>query len=962
MKKKVTAASPTQSATGSSVSDDEEDLDDTRNGLNLSILSSTSIFHPRSPGRWSHQERLPPEILIHILRQLHNPRDLFSSLLVSHAWCECAVELLWHRPNFAKVTNLFKMVQIISKEDQTFTYARFIRRLNFAMLGSELSDPLFTRLSACQRLERLTLVNCVALSDEALCRVLPYCPELVALDLTGVSETTDISIVALARSAHKLQGINLGGCKKVTDVGVSALAKNCPLLRRIKLSGIDAITDQSVSLLVKSCPLLLEIDLNNCPLITDLATRDLWEHSVHMRELRLSHCIELTENAFPAPPNALEASIAEAFPPSIPIPARNPNQSLTILPPLRPSRQFEHLRMLDLTACANVTDNAIEGIVTSAPKIRNLVLAKCTALTDAAVESICKLGKHLHWLHMGHAIAITDRAVRTLAFHCSRLRYIDLACCSLLTDLSVFELAHLQKLRRVGLVRVSNLTDEGVVALATRANTLERIHLSYCENITVQAVYYLLSRLNKLTHLSLTGIPSFRREELQKFCRPPPREFNTAQRAAFCVYSGPGVNALRKYLETIMANMREEVHVAHENPDSSDEDENGDDGDDTGIIELGDDGDAEDGESDIPLYPGPGPGRRSRALRNGNVTMQRHGPGRRNGTRAVLPHTDRILIPGPSNVNSNSNSAASASGSGTSSASGSGSNLVDGANVDRRGAASPTMSVGSDGGATVISIGTVRGRSQHPQPQLRPPPPQQSRQQFINGNVLEGWTGAFNPPAQYTLDSSPNTRSTNANNHPPGPVALARQRMLELQFGSASVGASPASPSSVPPPAPPVPTGSNAITTDPPWAPDLALSAQILPPSLLAQFKQPTMPIEEPVYTRGRPGNASAAAAGAVYAQPSSSTSNANASHANANPSNVSPARSRRSLRTTLSDASALLFGRNTSGSTSGSGNNSPGGINGAAAAAANALQRSSPTPSTGSGSGPVNGTRNGRS
>lgn len=118
---------------------------------------------------------------------------------------------------------------------------------------------------------------------------------------------------------------------------------------------------------------------------------------------------------------------------------------------------------------------------------------------------------------------ITDRAVRTLALHCSRLRYIDLACCSLLTDLSVFELAHLQKLRRVGLVRVSNLTDEGVLALSARHNTLERIHLSYCENISVQAVHVLLTRLNKLTHLSLTGIPSFRREELQKFCRPPPR-------------------------------------------------------------------------------------------------------------------------------------------------------------------------------------------------------------------------------------------------------------------------------------------------------------------------------------------------------------------------------------------------------------------------------------------------------
>lgn len=86
-----------------------------------------------------------------------------------------------------------------------------------------------------------------------------------------------------------------------------------------------------------------------------------------------------------------------------------------------------------------------------------------------------------------------------------------------------------------------------------RHDTLERIHLSYCENITIPAIHYLLQKLTKLTHLSLTGIPAFRHPELQKFCRPPPREFNSTQRAAFCVYSNSGVRDLRRYLEKMMA-------------------------------------------------------------------------------------------------------------------------------------------------------------------------------------------------------------------------------------------------------------------------------------------------------------------------------------------------------------------------------------------------------------------------
>ena len=371
----------------------------------------------------SYAARLPPEILIHILKHLHSSRDIYHALLVSRAWCECSVELLWHRPSFSKLQTLGKMIRIFSRDNQTFLYARFIRRLNFLQLGPELTDSLFSRLAQCVRLERLTLINCSSISDAALTRVLPCCPNLVALDLTGVHETTDRAIVALASSTKRLQGINLSGCKKLTDNGLLALAANCPLLRRVKLSNVENVTDQAISALAKSCPLILEIDLNYCKHITDLSVRDLWKYNTHMREMRLSYCVELTDSAFPASPRT-EAAINLLGP--NPFPSSN-TQFPEKLPPLRISRPFEHLRMLDLTGCSALTDEAIEGIVSVAPKIRNLVLAKCIQLTDTAVESICQLGKHLHYLHLGHAGSITGVSIRSLTRACTRLRYIDLA-------------------------------------------------------------------------------------------------------------------------------------------------------------------------------------------------------------------------------------------------------------------------------------------------------------------------------------------------------------------------------------------------------------------------------------------------------------------------------------------------------------------------------------------------------
>lgn len=367
--------------------------------------------------------RIPPEILINIFKHVTAPRDLLFCIRVSRLWCECAIELLWHKPNFPKYGTMVKMGNILKQLDQTFTYARFIRRLNLLNLAQYLKDDVLFHFLHCDRLERLTLVNCKGVSGELLMHFLSRFQNLIAIDLTNCSQVTNNALVGLAHSTRRLQGINLAGCARVTDAGILALAQQCSLLRRVKLSGVSAVTDEAVITLAKSCPLLLEIDLNLCSLVTDIGVRSLWLHSHHMREMRLSHCHELTDNAFPAPPRIAQRALPDFNPFS---PANKFDSSMS-LPPLLLDRSFENIRMLDLTACAKITDDAIEGIITQAPKIRNLVLSKCAQLTDRAVEAISKLGRCLHYLHLGHANKITDRSIRTLARSCTRLRYIDFA-------------------------------------------------------------------------------------------------------------------------------------------------------------------------------------------------------------------------------------------------------------------------------------------------------------------------------------------------------------------------------------------------------------------------------------------------------------------------------------------------------------------------------------------------------
>ncbi|GAA5978964.1 hypothetical protein JCM10908_002750 [Rhodotorula pacifica] len=554
------------------------------------------LLSPTSSAAAIPASSLPHEILLHILRLLP-PSSLAPALRVCKAWCQCGVELLWYKPTFTSLPSLYKMLQVLSHPDQTFPYPDFVRRLNFLPLAKEMSDRLVAKILPCTRLERITLTNCKALSSPAIAALLIRSHRLVALDLTDVESVDDQVLIALAENCPRLQGLNLSGCTRVTDRGVEALALKATGMRRIKLRKCEQLTDVPIMLLSIHCPLLLEIDLAFCTSVSQHAVMQLFRTSTCLREVSLPGCAALTDEGFPdanelqivssldaiqngggSYPQSGYASPSYAYhlngsgaeggggggsaassAPGTPGSGTEPLVSTSgySLPRPRPIRSppaykpFDQLRYIDVTSCAGLTDAAVAGIAKYCPKLRNLMLGKCIRLTDDALLAICGIGKHLHYLHLGHVHNITDRAVTAIARACTRLRYIDLANCTNLTDQSVIELANnLPRLKRIGLVRVNNITDAAIEALSQRTS-LERIHLSYCDNLTVAAISSMLQELPRVTHLSLTGVTSFRKRLLQHFCRAPPSNFNDHQRRSFCVFSGRGVVDLRKFLRNL---------------------------------------------------------------------------------------------------------------------------------------------------------------------------------------------------------------------------------------------------------------------------------------------------------------------------------------------------------------------------------------------------------------------------
>jgi len=494
--------------------------------------------------RLSPISRLPAELMISVFAKLSSPTDLKNCMLVSNDWARNSVGLLWHRPSTNKWSNVKSVIQAVRTTNSFFDYSSLIKRLNLSTLGNEVSDGTLQPLSSCKRVERLTLTNCAKLTDLSLVSMLEENRSLLALDVTNVESITDKTMFALAKHAIRLQGLNITNCRKITDEALEAVAKSCKHLKRLKLNGCSQLSDKSIVAFALHCRYILEIDLHDCKNLDDDSITTLITEGPNLRELRLAHCWKITDQAF----------------------LRLPSEST-----------YDCLRILDLTDCGELQDSGVQKIVYAAPRLRNLVLAKCRNITDRAVLAITRLGKNLHYIHLGHCSRITDTGVVQLVKHCNRIRYIDLACCTNLTDASVTQLATLPKLKRIGLVKCAAITDRSIWALAkprqvgsngpVAASVLERVHLSYCTNLTLQVhdhLYYsalihtnlsqgihaLLNNCPRLTHLSLTGVQAFLRDDLLVYCREAPPEFNEHQRDVFCVFSGVGVQRLRAFLNT----------------------------------------------------------------------------------------------------------------------------------------------------------------------------------------------------------------------------------------------------------------------------------------------------------------------------------------------------------------------------------------------------------------------------
>uniref|UniRef100_A0A8D2LD66 Antagonist of mitotic exit network 1 homolog n=1 Tax=Varanus komodoensis TaxID=61221 RepID=A0A8D2LD66_VARKO len=135
-------------------------------------------------------------------------------------------------------------------------------------------------------------------------------PAVEALDLRDC----DISDNGLQQlyNCKQLKKINLNVWKRtratITSVGVAALAVSCPYLREVYFKRCSNLTDSGVLALALNCPLLQIVNIGGCFSITDTSLQALGQncqslHSVDFsstQEIHMDQCVNLTDVAVEA--------------------------------------------------------------------------------------------------------------------------------------------------------------------------------------------------------------------------------------------------------------------------------------------------------------------------------------------------------------------------------------------------------------------------------------------------------------------------------------------------------------------------------------------------------------------------------------------------------------------------------------------------------------------------------------
>jgi hypothetical protein len=318
-------------------------------------------------------------------------------------------------------------------------------------LRASLTDEALTKgLYSLERVQRLTLVHCNALTDDAAAH-LTQCRSLLAIALTH-NEHVGLKTARALASLTTMRRINLYMCTAINDDAVLHLCTNS-LLERLVLGGAP-LTNRSVSIIAQALPFIGDLELGyfvdgrHCRSITDSAVGRL-SRLTCLTSLILSGCA-ITD------------------------------QSITRLTTLTNLLQ---IGLSDLCGHTPISSDAVAALTSHCTRLTNINL-NGAQIDSSGVRAMTRAARSLQSVQLNDNQLLDDEAV---------------ACLAALPQLELLWIG--------GPHMPGQLSDESL-ALLSRATRLDDLHIE-CADFSANAVNHLRNLNSMLTALTIEGASVF---------------------------------------------------------------------------------------------------------------------------------------------------------------------------------------------------------------------------------------------------------------------------------------------------------------------------------------------------------------------------------------------------------------------------------------------------------------------
>ncbi|XP_024980317.1 F-box/LRR-repeat protein 3 isoform X2 [Cynara cardunculus var. scolymus] len=300
----------------------------------------------------------------------------------------------------------------------------------------KISNESLRSISNLKELEKLLMVGCGLVDDGGLHFLGNGCPSLQVLDITRCEHVSSSGLISVIRGCKGLQNLNAGY--------YFLLVYGRPNLKMLDLTCCDDITDVAISAIASSCRKLLCLKLESCSLLTEKSFSYLGSSCHLLEELDLTEC------------HVNDIGLDNLS-------------------------KCSELRCLKLGICTDISDTGLSYIASHC-KIEELDLYRYR-VSYITYNGFDLYDAFLKLLFGCRCSNVGDDGLRFLATGCKKMRKLNLSYCTKVTDKGMVYLGLLEELSDLELRSNGNVTDTGLIALASGCRKLSELDIKNCQNI-----------------------------------------------------------------------------------------------------------------------------------------------------------------------------------------------------------------------------------------------------------------------------------------------------------------------------------------------------------------------------------------------------------------------------------------------------------------------------------------------